>query len=197
MLNDSSGQRRDALRSRLTYDLLMGGKRGLRVIAILVVSVVGAACGSVADDPETSDRRTAAVYESILDWMLAQEPGVIVDEKPEWVMFVASRSEGLVDLDVQVAVVDALDPRVFVRFIDERSEAVDVDSENESVRDGGLLVGLGAVAEEGESVEVYVDRYRDADDVEAWLVTVRRSGETWEIVDPPASADVRPLPADA
>ncbi len=175
----------------------MGGKRGLRAIAILVVSVVGAACGSVADDPETSDGRTAAVYESILDWMLAQEPDVIVDGKPEWVMFVASRSEGLVDLDVQVAVVEALDPRVFVRFIDERSEAVDVDSENESVRDGGLLVGLGAVAEEGESVEVYVDRYRDADDVEAWLVTVRRSGETWEIVDPPASADVRPLPADA
>ena len=169
----------------------------MRMIAMLVVSAVGVACGSVADDPETSDRRTAAVYESILDWMLAQEPGVIVDEKPEWVMFVASRSEGLVDLDVQVAVVDALDPRVFVRFIDERSEAVDVDSENESVRDMGVLIGLGAVAEEGESVEVYVDRYRDADDIEAWLVTVRRSGETWEIVDPPASADVRPLPADA
>lgn len=175
----------------------MAGNRSRWSIGTLVVSLVSiASCGSGADDPATSDGRTAAVYESILDWMLAEQLGISVDEKPEWVMFVGSRSEGQIDLDVQVAVAEALGPRIFVRFIDERSEAVDVDTEDKSVRDGGLLVGLGAVAEEGASVEVYVDRYRDTGDVEAWLVTLRRAGEVWEIVDPPASADVRPPPAD-
>lgn len=175
----------------------MGAKRSLRAFATLVVlGIAVAACGDGADDPASIDGRTAAVYESILVWMLAEEPGVSVDEKPEWQMFVGSRSEGQIGLDVQVAVAEALESRVFVRFIDDRSEAVDVDSENEPVRDGGLLVGLGAVAEEGNSTEVYVDRYRDADDIEAWLATVRRSGDTWEIVDSPAPTDVRPPPAE-
>lgn len=185
------------MRGRLTYDLPMGGKRGLWVIATVMVSITGvSSCGQDADDPETGDGRTAAVYESILDWMLDEEPGITADAKPEWVMFVGSRSEGQVGLDVQVAVAEALESRIFVRFIDERSEAVDVDSDSEPVRDGGLLVGLGAVAEDGESVEVYVDRYRDAGDIEAWLVTARHAGETWDIVGSPASADVRPLPVD-
>lgn len=167
------------------------------MIATLVLSVATiASCGSGADDPAAGDGRTAAVYGSILDWMLDEEPGLSIDQKPEWVLFVGSRSEGQVDLDVQVAVVEALERRIFVRFIDERSEAVEVDSENEPVRDGGLLVGLGALAEQGESVDVYVDRYRDAGDVEAWLVTVRRAGTTWGIVGSPAPTDVRPLPAD-
>ena len=175
----------------------MGGNRRLWVIATLVLCAgVVASCGSGADDPATGDGRTAAVYESIISWMLDEEPGVSVDQVPEWVMFVGSRSETQIDLDVQVAVVEALEPRVFVRFIDERSEAVEVDSEDESVRDGGLLLGLGAVAEEGESVEVYVDRYRDAGDVEAWLVTVGRNETTWEIVGSASPTDVRPLPAD-
>lgn len=171
--------------------------RGLRVVAALVLSVTGvSSCGSSADDPATGDGRTAAVYESILDWVLDEEPGVSADEKPEWVLFVGSRSEGEVDIDVQVAVVEALEPRVFVRFVDERSEAVQDDSANEPVRDGGLLVGLGAVSEDGGSVEVYVDRYRHADDVAAWLVTARRAGDAWEIVGAPAPTDVRPLSAD-
>ena len=183
--------------SRFPYALPMGGNRGRSAIGALVLSVAFAAsCGSGADDPVTGEGRTAAVYESILDWMLDEESGVSVDEKPEWVLFVGSRSEGQVDLDVQVAVVEALAPRIFVRFIDERSEAVEVDSEEESVRDGGLLVGLGAVAEQGDSVEVYVDRYRDAGDIEAWLATVRRAETTWEIVGSPSPTDVRPLPPD-
>jgi len=173
----------------------MGSNRGLWAIATLVLSVVAASCTSGADDLATDDGRIAAVYGSILDWVLDEEPGRSADEEPDWVLFVASRSEEQVDLDVQVAVVKALEPRVFVRFIDERLEAVEVDDENEPVRDGGLIVGLGAVAE-GGSVEVYVDRYRNTADVEAWLVTVRRAGATWEIVGSPSPTDVRSLLTD-
>jgi hypothetical protein len=183
--------------ARLAYALAMVGNRGLRVIATLVLSLVGvASCGGGAGDPVASDDRTAGVYESILDWLLDEEPGVSVDETPEWPLFVGSRSDLDVDLDVQVAVVEALEPRISVRFIDERPEAIDPNSDDVSVHDDGLLVGLGAVAEEGDSVEVYVDRYRNAVEIEAWLVTLRRAGTKWEIVGLPAPIDVRPLPAD-
>lgn len=170
--------------------------RGRWVIAALGLVVVGAACAGGADDPASGEGRTAAVYETVLGWMLDDEPDVGLDQKPEWALFVVSRSEDEIDLDVQVAVVDALDHRVFVRFIDERSEAVEADSDDESVRDGGLLIGLGAVTEEGDTVELYADRYRDGGDVDAWLITLERAGARWEIVGTPSPADVRPLPGD-
>ena len=181
--------------TRLLYDPPMRSNRGLWAIAALVLCATAASCTSGVEDLTSDDERIAGVYASILDWTLDEEPSLSTDEKPEWVLFVASRSEEQIDLDVQVAVVTALEPRVFVRFIDDRLEAVEVDSENEPVRDEGLIVGLGAVAE-GESVEVYVDRYRETGDVEAWLVTVGRAGTTWEIVGSPSPTDVRPLPTD-
>ncbi len=180
--------------SVFTYARAMTGNRALRTIGTVAVVAVGlTACSSGSDDPAAGDGRTAAVYESILHWMIDEEHVVESNERPEWVMFVAPRSEEPIDIDVQVAVVGALDPRIFVRFIDDRTEAVDADSEGEPVRDEGILVGLGAVPQESDRVEVYADRYRNSDDVEAWTVTVRRSGDTWELVGDPAPADVRPL----
>lgn len=176
----------------------MEGNRGPRAIATLVLAVLSVlwvtSCGGRTDDPVPAQDRTAGVYESILEWLVYQEPGVNGEEKPEWTLFVGTRSDLEFDLDVQVAVVEALDLRIFVRFIDERSEAIDVNSENQSVNSDGLLVGLGAVADQGDSVEVYVDRYRNAVEIEAWLVTLRRAGATWEIVGSPVPVDVRPLP---
>lgn len=174
----------------------MGGIRSLWAITTLALSVLSlAACGGT-DNPAASDDRTAGVYGSILDWALDQEPDLGVDPKPEWTLFVGSRSDLDVDLDVQVAVVEALEPRIFVRFIDERSEAIDVNAEDAPVHDDGLLIGLGSVADEGDIVEVYVDRYRNASDIEAWLVTLRRVGTAWGIEGTPEPVEVRPLPSD-
>lgn len=181
----------------VAYAVAMGGIRrrwGMGALVLLVAAV--GSCGSSTDEPETADERAAAVYQSILGWVLDEELGASVDEAPEWVLFVGSRSETPVDLDVQVAVVAALEPRVFVRFIDERSEAVEVDNEQEPVRESGMLVGLGAVPEDGETIEVYVDLYRHAGDVEAWLVKLRRVRTRWEIAGTPSPADVRPAPSE-
>ena len=182
----------------LTYARAMAATRTRQTIGALAIAAMSlTSCSSDPDNPVAGDGRTAAVYESILDWMLDEEPDVGTGERPEWVIFVASRSETPIDIDVQVAVVDALDERISVRFIDERTEAVDVDSDDQPVRDGGILVGLGAVPQEGDSIDVYTDRYRNTDDVEAWLMNVERSGDSWAIAGTPTSTDVRPLPADA
>jgi hypothetical protein len=109
-------------------------------------------------------------------------------------MSVTSRHEEPIGVDVQAFIVEALDDRVDVRFIDERTEAVEDGDERQPVREDGILVGLGAVPPEGDRVDVYVDRYRKIDDIQAFDVAVRRRGDTWEVVGVPAAAEVRALP---
>ncbi len=159
------------------------------------IAVTLAACDTADDDPTAGDGREAAVYESILGWVLDDEPVAVADERPEWTMFVASRFEAPIGVDVQALVVEALDERVVVRFIDARAEAVDEGQEDLPVRADGLLVGLGAVPPEGDRIGVYVDRYRNVGDVQAWEVTVRRAGVKWEVAGVPVATEVRPLPA--
>jgi hypothetical protein len=162
--------------------------------AVGVATLTLAACDQADDDPRAGEGREAAVYESILEWILDEEPVADTDERPGWTMFVGSRHERPIAVDVQVLVVETLDERIVVRFIDERAEAVDEDADKQPVRENGMLVGLGAVPAEGDRVDVYVDRYRETDDVDAWEVTVRRAGESWTITGVPIATDVRPLP---
>lgn len=167
-----------------------------RSAAACAISTILVACTAAADDPSAGDGREAAVYEAVLGWMLDEDPQDMSSDDPEETatMFVVSRHEEPIAVDVQALVVEALDDRVDVRFIDERGEAVAEGDEHQPVRDDGLLVGLGAVPPEGDSVEVYVDRYRKIDDIDAFDVAVQRRGATWEVVGVPAAADVRAVP---
>ena len=166
----------------------------LTLVPVLVVALVG--CSSTDIDPAAGagDDRTAAVYGTILEWLILGEPGVDGAEQADWVLFVATRSTEVIDIDIQAVVVAALDPVVKVRFIDDWAEAVDGEHETEPVRDLGLLVGLGAVTPEGDTVEVYADRYRNTEQVEAWQFTVSRVGGFWELTGTPEIIDVRPIP---
>ncbi len=176
----------------------MGSHRAIWLAAAaLVASTCLLACSAAADDPTEGEGREAAVYGAILGWILDADPPLAGDDgRPPWTMFVASRHERPIGVDVQVLVVDALDERVVVRFIDDRTEAVDDSTELRAVREDGMLVGLGAVPAEGDRVDVYADRYRDTGDVAAWQVTVERSGNVWRVIGEPEAVDVRPLPAE-
>lgn len=166
------------------------------VVALLGVGAMGASACASDSGASAADGRTAGVYQPILEWLAADEPQAEPGEKPEWTMFVASRSHVDIDIDAQVVLIASLDDELDLRFIDDRDEAVVADDGGEVVRDGGLLVGLGAVDEVGDRVEVYADSYRHAGDVKAWLVTVERSGDRWRIAGTPTLVPVRPLPPD-
>jgi hypothetical protein len=174
----------------------VGAKPILVVLGLTLAVVAPASCSSNGIDPgaDSGDDRTAAVYEPILDWLLVGEPGIGGDEPADWVLFVASRSEQVIDIDVQAHVFAALESVVEVRVIDDRAEAIDDELETEPVKGLGLLVGLGAVPPEGDTVEVYADRYRDLEHVEAWQFTVSRADGSWEVDGEPPVTDVRPLP---
>ena len=165
-------------------------------MALLGASASCSSSSSIDPAAREGDERTAAVYETILEWLIAGEPGIGGAEGDDWVLFVATRSAEVIDIDVQVDVVAALSSVVEVRFIDERTEAVDEELDGEPVRDLGLLIGLGAVNPQGDIVQVYADRYRNAEQVEAWQFTVSRVGGVWELTGAPEITDVRPMPLD-
>ena len=162
----------------------------------LAAGAAASGCSSNAIDPgaDPADDRTAAVYEPIIGWLVDDEPGIGDDNEAEWVLYVASRSETVIDIDVQAAVYADMEEVVEVRFIDDRAEAVDGELEDEPVRDLGLLIGLGAVPPEGETVEVYADRYRQIGMVDAWRFVVRQVDGGWELDGEPVAVDARPLP---
>jgi len=162
--------------------------------AALVAVSVGCSSPDIDRGALAGDERAAAVYEVILDRLIADEPGIGGEEQADWVLFVATRSEEVIDIDVQVGVVAALEPAVEVRFIDDQTEAIDTELEDQPVRDLGLLVGLGAVPPDGDTVEVYADRYRNANQIAAWQFTVSLVEGSWELTGPPATTDVRLVP---
>jgi hypothetical protein len=162
--------------------------------AALVAVSVGCSSPDIDRGALTGDERSAAVYEVVLDWLIADEPGIGGEEQADWVLFVATRSEQVIDIDVQGHVVAALEPAVEVRFVDDQTEAIDSEVEDQPVRDLGLLVGLGAVAPDGDTVDVYADLYRNANQIDAWQFTVSRVEGSWELTGPPAPTDVRLVP---
>lgn len=148
-------------------------------------------CSDSTDDPTAGTGRSTAVYRAVLEWVITQEPAPL--DGDELLVFVDDRDEGAVDIDVQGTLIEDLADTAEIRFIDDRAEAVDIDDVGSPVREGGVLVGLGAVPGEGDVVEVYVDRYRHATDVAAWTFTLSRTGEAWTLSPSPAPVDVRPV----
>ncbi len=70
-------------------------------------------------------------------------------ERP--VVFIEPRGEGLdIGLDTQAAVISASEEFAEVRFIDDRSEALD----DEGVRNGGIFIALGPGTQERDLLVV-------------------------------------------
>ena len=74
-------------------------------------------------------------------------------------MFIEPRGEGAtIGLDVQADLVKSTHDVATVRFIDSRDEALSTNDDGTVVvADGGILIRLGPVVEEGKKVRMAVD----------------------------------------
>ena len=170
-------------------------RRRVALLALLA-AVASAACSGQDPNVTAGDEREVAVYTEVLGWLI--ENAEVTDGGPDpLVVFVASRSATPIDVDVQVALVDTFAETISLRFVDERAEALIEDETDRPVRNAGMLVGLGAVDAQGEVVEVYADRYFSATRAEAWIVTMERSGESWQMRGRPVASDLRPVADDS
>jgi hypothetical protein len=145
---------------------------------LLVVMVFG--CSKSSE----SEIRASAVYEGVMRW-LAAEHASDPDPLP---VFVEPRGEGTsIDLEVQAEVVESVADVADVRFIDTRDEALESDDESGLivVRDGGLLIRLGPVLEEGQRVTLDVDIFVDEEADRTIRFSLVASGDEWRVVGDP------------
>jgi hypothetical protein len=138
---------------------------------------VGAGCGGASDAEES---RPAQVYVATIEGVLAEEsPTAGTDELP--VVYVVPLGESDIDATVQADVASELREVADVRFADERSEALDEDEPGMPVRDEGVLVAVGDVAEEGQPVDVEVEVYRSEDDWSKRVFTFSLRSSQWTL----------------
>ena len=161
----------------------MWGAVGVLIAALLLL----AGCDDGSDGGASTDR-VAGVYLAALRWAADSEelappstgdPG---DHDPP-VVYALSLDGSAVPAAVQVVVVKELRDDLTVRFADARKEAVDDAHDGDPVHDHGLLVQLGSVPAEGDEVSVPAAVYRNAGDHQAYDLTVRLTGEDWEVVE--------------
>lgn len=140
-----------------------------------------AACSSAS--PENPEVRAGAVYETIVRWF-AQSSSTDPDPLP---VFIEPRGEGAsIKIDVQAELIKSTQDVCTVRFIDSRDEAlVTNDDGTVVVADGGMLLRLSPVIEEGSKVRIDVDIH-DHDELFSTLQFVLdQVDDKWQIELPP------------
>lgn len=162
----------------------LSDRRGVGFAAVLFLGVLGApACSSVeGDDTQTAQAR---IYSAAIRSVVADRSGGGPDAAPPGPVFVATRPDEPIGLEVQVEVVVGLEDWATIRFIDELDEAVDSGDPAETVREDGILLSLGGLPEDLDSpVVVDVHVHTGPDTFDAYRVEVRERGDAWTVSDP-------------
>ena len=130
--------------------------------------------------------REANIYAAVIQTLGPDEPADPGAETEELdrVVYVGSLDEArVISLDVQAAVVEMLEDFATIRFVDEKTEAIDDTTVDcEPVLDDGVLVLLGPVPT-GRSPSIDAERYVDLDNDEHFRISLERSDNEWSIVN--------------
>lgn len=159
------------------------------LLAGALVGCTDDANGGAGEDPT---QRLVDIYAAAVEAVVAEARPLPDDGDEPLAVYLEAREDTEISAEVQVGVVDALEPWASVRFIDSLEEAVEVDADGAPVRGDGVLVGLGVVGDGLASTTVMVDRYEGPDRTSVFEVdVVRRRGE-WSVDGAP-----RPTAVDA
>jgi len=157
-----------------------------RLPLLLAVLLLLSACTDEAS-PDDPNQRLVGIYSAAIPAVVIHERPDLRDETLDLVVFVATREDVTIPIEVQIGVVNELEDWATIRFIDDFDEALTGDDDERTVRDGGVLVQLGDVSDGTTSVTVDADRYEGTGRLLTFdLSLLRRAGE-WH-VDEPVSA---------
>lgn len=147
-------------------------------LAWAALALVAVAACSEADANEGTPRE-AAIVEQVVRSVVDAEP--VDPEQPDAVPIAyVIGVEGTISIEVQASVAASLVDEIDVRFADERSEAFD-ESEEQRVRDGGVLIVVGEIPPEGRTVDLEVDRYVAAEDRHRIVMSLRFRSPDWSV----------------
>jgi hypothetical protein len=158
--------------------------RTLTSLAAITLAVVS--CGS--DGADATDR-DADVYVSVIRALAPAEPAERGQPQPpdtagelDGVVYAGPLDEEEpIPLEVQAAVVEQLVDFATVRFVDERTEAIDDRDARAPVLEDGVLVLVGPVPA-GSSPSVDAERYVDAGDTARVRVDLEPTDDEWQVV---------------
>jgi hypothetical protein len=148
---------------------------------LFVAIVLGAAaCG--ADHRTASDDRAIAIYSSVIR-VVAPPPGTTpTTPLSEPVFVVAANTHSPISIEIQAGIVDVLHDFATIRFVDERSEAIDSADPHEPVHEGGVLITLSQIPPGRTSVTVGAQRYEQIDVTTTYRISLQRVGTSWKPV---------------
>jgi hypothetical protein len=125
------------------------------------------------------DERTSAIYAAVIRAVVSEGATTTRDDSDVPVFVVAADEQTPIPLEVQVAVSSKLEDFATLRFVDERSEAVDETEPGRPVLQHGVLVALGEVPSSGTTVTVEAERYENEDDHRSYEINVEEVDATW------------------
>jgi hypothetical protein len=147
------------------------------VAAVLAAASCGAGHGSAADD------RAIAIYSAVIRAVSTEPTSTPPTTTPSGPVFVvAAAPRAPISLEVQAGVVDELHGFATIRFVDDRSEAIDTGVPHEPVHDHGVLIALGKIPRGRTDVTIEAQRYERTNAAFAYRVRLHRIGATWHVV---------------
>ena len=126
------------------------------------------------------------MYDTVVRWFAQQSP----DDPDPLPVFIESRGEGAsIELDVQAELIKSTQDVATVKFIDSRDEAlVTNDDGTVVVADGGILLRLAPVIEEGREVRLDVDVHQSDENFKTTQFTLNLVNDEWVLDGPPVEA---------
>jgi hypothetical protein len=141
------------------------------------IALVASSCG--ADRPSPNEKRTIAIYSAVIRAVVTRAATTPTTSATRTVFVLAADSRAPISLEVQAGIVQTLHQVATIRFIDQRSEAIDAADPRRPVHEGGVLVTLGEVPSGRNDVTVEVQRYERVDTSATYLTKLHRTGSTW------------------
>jgi hypothetical protein len=152
----------------------------VRLIPLLAAVLVSlASCGATHD--HAADDRAIAIYSAVVRVLItapAGEPPTTAPSGPVFVVAADPRTR--ISLEVQAGVADALHSLATIRFLDNRSEALDTTEPSQPVHNGGVLITLATVPPGDTAVTIDALRYERVDKATPFKISLERVGSTWK-----------------
>jgi len=151
-------------------------------VRAFVVAAILAVAGCSSGDGDDPDLRTAGVFRAAFGWVIETRSPMATADDEEPVLYIVSGDAISIPTNVQVAVVDQMRDEATLRFTDSRDDALDTDTPGEPVKENGLLVTVGPVADEGSPIDMEIKVYRDETTGASFLLELAGSGDSWRVI---------------
>lgn len=151
-------------------------RRTLLVATVLIGALALAACKQAG----TSDgNRRQLILQAAIQEVVGSDPPAEGDPLP--IVYVVPVGEQSLAATVQAEVVEGLSQIADVRFADSRDEAIASDTEQLTVKNDGVLLLVGDIAESGNRIELPVEIYVADNDRTTAVFSVRKAGGSWSV----------------